>query len=283
MNASALLLLTNVCVFAAIYMLARHGYPRGRRGVTDAIGVYDHILNQKLMLNTDPRLAVGSTIGFAAVVGLLAALAGNSPLLGFVVGLLMLATPVLIFKHLQTKRRARLEEQLVDGLVTLASGTRAGLTLVQSMELVVKNGRGPIQQEFGQILREYQMGLDLNRAMRRAADRIGSHLYRLTFTAIEMHRSRGGDTAQSMDRIAESIREIERLEGKLDALTAQGRLQAVFMAVMPPIFLGIYWIIEPTAVEDLLFTGTGRIILLIVAGLILTGFFWIRKILAVDI
>ncbi len=283
MDPLAFRLIASVAGFVAVYLLVRHGVYAGAKLFRETAAGYDRVLNERLLLDTDPRLAVWTTLTAAGVVGLFAALLLESPLTGVVLGGLALAFPPVVFRHLQQKRRAKLEAQLTDGLVTLSSGTRAGLNLVQSLELLHKNSLPPIQQEVGQILREYQMGLDLNRAMRNASDRIGSHLYRLTFTAIEMHRMRGGDSAESMDRIAESVREIERLEGKLDALTAQGRLQAVFMVVTVPVIIGIYWLIEPELVEELLFTGTGRVLLLIVVGMIAVGFVWIRKILAVDI
>jgi len=184
---------------------------------------------------------------------------------------------------MEQKRRTLLEVQLVDGLTTLASGTRAGLNLVQAMELLEQNHTGPIKQEFGAILREYSMGLDLTQAMRNASERIGSPLYRLTFTAIEMHRLRGGDTGESLDRIADSIREIQRLEGKLDALTSQGRMQAVMMAVMPLVFLFIMYMIMPDQVGLLFSDSVGRLILMAVIVAIVIGFLWIRKIMTIDI
>ena len=184
---------------------------------------------------------------------------------------------------MEQKRRSKLEVQLVDGLTTLASGVRAGLTLVQSMDLLVQNMRGPIQEEFAQLLREYQMGVDLNQAMRNASNRIASPLYRLTFTAIEMHRVRGGNAGESLDRIAESVREIHRLEGKLDALTSQGRAQAWMMAGMAGVFIVMYYFIAPESVGLLFTNAWGRIILLAVVFLIVTGFLWIQRILDVDI
>jgi tight adherence protein B len=98
-----------------------------------------------------------------------------------------------------------------------------------------------------------------------------------------MHRLRGGDTGESLDRIAEAIREIQRLEGKLDAVTAQGRTQARFMAVMPVVIVGVYYLIDPEGVRLLFHESYGRLFLLIAVALIVTGFVWIQRIMAVDI
>lgn len=245
--------------------------------------VYDRVLNQHLLLDISPKLAVafsliliviGATIGFGATEDIVGMTLG---------GISGLALPPLLLKYLNNQRNEKLEAQLIDGITVLASGMRAGLNLGQSFELLVKNTQGPIHQEFGQLMREYQMGLDLTHAMHNAANRIGLQNYRLLFSALEMHRQRGGDTAQSLDRIADSVREIQRLEGKLDALTAKGRSQAWMMAVMPLVFLFMMLSIDPESTSLLFSEPFGRILLLVAAGMIGMAFLWIRKIMAVDI
>ncbi len=278
----ALQVLASLMLLAGVILMVRFGYTPGRKWLAQQEQRYDAVLRRQLMMDIDPRMAVALNLGGVALVLLVGAyLAGL--LIGIVLASLALFVPYFLIRHLETKRRQRLEVQLVDGLSSLASGVRAGLNLVQSIQLLVNNQRGPIQQEFGQILREYEMGMDLNQAMRAASNRIGSPLYRLTFTAIEMHRIRGGDSGESMDRISESIREIQRLEGKLDAITAQGRAQANFMAIMPIVIIVMLLFIMPDQ-TTLLFTDfRGRILLLVVGALIASGYLWIRKIMQVDI
>ncbi|MEX2216191.1 MAG: type II secretion system F family protein [Phycisphaeraceae bacterium] len=242
----------------------------------------DRVLNYQLLLNVSPRLAMILMACGMLLCGMVGYLLGD--LLWFVafatVGFFV---PWIVLRHLEQKRKERLELQLVDGIVTLASGVRAGLTLVQAMEMLVKDHTGPIKQEFGQLLREYQMGLDLNQAMRNTANRVGLSNFRLLFTAIEMHRVRGGNTGESLDRIAESIREIQRLEGKLDAITAQGRYQALFITLLAPIIVLIAYFLDPTLIGLLFTEPVGRLVLLVVAGMVAGGYWWIRKIMAIDI
>ncbi len=273
----------SIFVLAAGFLLVRFGWGPLYAWMRRQELAYDRVFRRQLLIDLAPRTALALHVGGILIAVLVGYFASGSVGVALVLGTTAFFIPHLVIRHLEIKRRQHLETQLIDGLTTLASGTRAGLNLVQAMELLAANHRGPIQQEFSQILREYGMGLDLNQAMRAASDRIGSPLYRLTFTAIEMHRLRGGDTGESMDRIAESIREIHRLEGKLDAITAQGRSQAWMMAVMPLVFLGILYAINPTGVTLLFSTNIGRIILLFVVALIVLGFLWIRKIMRVDI
>ena len=278
-----MLFLIAVLVFVSVFLLVRYGYSPALRFRARQEAGYDRVFRRQLLMDIEPRtvfvLAVSGVVGAFAVIGLLTVNLAAA----LVAGVVAFFVPTLIIRHLEAKRRIRLENQLVDGLTTLAAGVRAGLNLVQSMQLVVDNHIGPIRQEFGQLLREYGMGMDLNQAMKAASNRIGSPLYRLTFTAIEMHRVRGGDAGESIDRIAESVREIKKLEGKLDAITSQARSQASMMAVMPIVFIAILYAIDPEGIR-LLFTETvGRMILLFCFLLIAGGFLWIRKIMAVEV
>lgn len=282
-DALTLRILASLLAAIAAYLLVRHGPGPIRAWLRRQEASYDAVLRRQLLLDVSPRSVL---VGIAMLVGLsflLGYALSESLMISLVMAVGAYFVPYLVIRHLEQKRRDKLESQLVDGLTSLASGVRAGLNLVQGFELLERNHTGPIKQEFGAILREYQMGMDLNQAMRNAADRINSPLYRLTFTAIEMHRIRGGDTGQSLDRIAESIREIQRLEGKLDTLTSQGRTQATMMAVMPLVFLAILYLIMPEQVGLLFTDNLGRLILLIVVVAIAIGFLWIRKIMSVDI
>jgi len=279
----ALLVVANLAVGAAAMMLCRFGWVRLRAWV-EARKARDHrILNEQLLLNVSPNIAlamlasavvVAGVIGFSIFESIWGLLGGA--VLGYFV-------PELVLNHLAQKRRDKLDLQIVDGITTIAASVRAGLTLVQAFEVLVRNGANPIRQEFSQLLREYRLGMDLNQAMRNASNRIGLSNYRLMFTAIEMHRQRGGDAAESLDRIAESIREIQRLEGKLDALTAQGRMQARMMIMVVPVLFGILYWINPEGVVAFLQESTGKVLLFVAAVLVVAAFFWIRRILAVDI
>lgn len=282
-DATLILVLTNVTAFFAVLIFVRYGLPAARWYIARTEESYERVLVHQLLLNVKPRTALYASAGAVVVAALFGYILVESFVGMLAGGLIGYVAPFLIIRHLERKRTDRLEAQLVDGITTMASAVRAGLNLIQAMEILVRNHSGPIRQEFAQLLREYQMGLDFNQAMRNAANRIGSSNYRLLFTALEMHRLRGGDVGQSLDRISESIREIQRLEGKLDAITAQGRFQAWMMAVMPLAFMVILYLIDSEGVMLLFTEPLGRIMLLAVGILILLGWLWIRKIMTVDI
>ena len=277
------LLPLSVLILVAVFLLISFGYPVAVAFIHRQQRWYQRVLVQQLLIDIQPRTAVVLSAAAVLVTGLIAYLFVGGYLWFFIGAAVGAALPYAVVAHLETKRRQQIERQLVDSITTIASGVRAGLNIVQSMQMLVQNSRPPIKQEFAQLLREYQMGLDLNQAMRNASNRIGLQHYRLLFTAIEMHRERGGDTGESLDRIAESIREIQRLEGKLDALTAQGRTQARMMAAMPVVLLGILYTINPVDTRRLFTEPVGRVMLLSATALVVVAFLWIRRIMDIDI
>jgi len=191
--------------------------------------------------------------------------------------------PRFVIFVLQRRRRQKLNDQLVDGLVTLANGMRAGLNLVQSMKLIEANAQPPISQEFGLMLREFDHGTSVDEVMRRASVRIKLHHYKLLFAAMETARIRGGNLPETLDRLSEALREIVRLEEKVRALTAQNRMSARMMGFMPLVVGIIYYFIEPNWVSSLLNDQWGLLLLLAAAALNLAGFLWIRKIVTFEI
>ena len=244
---------------------------------------YDVVLRRRLLIDVNPRLAAWASIGLGPMLAVFVYAVFPSLVLAFAVAVLGVFLAVFIVRHLSQRRMRKLEDQLVGGIQTLASGVRAGLNLVQAMQLVARDGPKPLRQEFEHLLREYEFGMSLDEAMRSAAVRIGSGDFRLLFAALLTHRERGGDLGQTLDRIAESIREIQRLESRVEALTAQGRATARFLGVFPLIMLGILRLITPESVKALFEDPVGKGILMVILALTMFGYVWIRKIMQVDI
>jgi tight adherence protein B len=252
---------------------------------------YSTALAELFMFDIKPRqltfvmfgaaLVAGAALGlfvYQSDVGNLAVLGATA--LGTLVGYWV---PRLVIYVMQGRRRTKLNEQLIDGLVTLANGMRAGLNLVQSMKLIETNAQPPISQEFALMLREFEHGTSVDEVMRRASARIKLHHYKLLFAAMETARQRGGNLPETLDRLSESLREIMRLEEKVRALTAENRMSARMMGAMPAVIAGIYYMIEPDWVQSLLGNQYGLLILLIALALWAGGFLWIRKIMTFEI
>ena len=281
-------LASDIAAAAAVFVGTTAAVRVGARPMLAAIRrrekMYATVLGSQLLLDITPRSA---TILTGAAMVLLAAvfhvmLGGVlSAILGLFVGAF---APHALLRLLHRRRLRRLEAQLVSGIQTLASGVRAGLNLVQAMELIARNGAVPLRQEFAHLLREYEFGVPLEDAMHNAAERIGSPDFRLLFAALRTHRQRGGDLGETLDRIAESIREIQRLENRVRTLTAQGRATARWLGAMPAAVLVLYYsLVDSSAVRMLFVEDLGKLVLVAIVVLNIAGFLWVRKIVAVDI
>ncbi len=283
MNGDGLLIWVNVLGFAAAWLAVVGGWPYVRRWVLVQERIYGHILRSSLLLDIRPRSATWFGVGCVCVGGVVGYLFIQSLIVLIFGAVLGAAIPMLTLRYLRFRRTSALNEQLVDGLQSLASGVRAGLNLVQAIELVSKNLPSPISQEFAHLLREYEYGTPIETAMANAADRIGLPNYRLVFTALQTHRERGGDLGETLDRIADSVREIQRLENRIDALTGQNRAAARWMGAMPLIILVMLSMIDPHGVRMLFVDDVGKIILGAIVAMNVIGFVWIRQIVNIDI
>jgi tight adherence protein B len=248
-------------------------------------------LVELFLFDVTPRQLTWIMFGGAVVAGLIlggltyhsqAGIVGGA--LAFVVGTMGgYWVPRGIIFMMQRRRRNKLNEQLIDGLVTLANGMRAGLNLVQSMKLIEQNTQPPIAQEFGLMLREFEHGASVDEVMRRASARIKLHHYRLLFAAMETARTRGGNLPATLDRLGEALREIIRLEEKVKSLTAENKTSAYMMGLMPIVIIGIYWLISPTWVTLIFNDPWGLMFLVIALAFWAAGFLWIRKITSFEI
>jgi len=282
-------LATAVAVFAACISLR---FPLGRI-IRHHEARFHEALVELFMFDVTPRQLTYAMFVASGVAGLVLALMaynGGAGALGTFILFLAGAAfgwwvPRILIFVLQRRRRDRLGEQLIDGLVTLANGMRAGLNLVQSMRLIEDNAEPPISQEFGLMLREFEHGASVDEVMRRASARIKLHHYRLLFAAMQTARVRGGNLPDTLDRLGESLREIMRLEEKVKALTAQNKMSALMMGCMPAAILGVYYLIDPSWVAILFSREHDWGLLLLALALLLNvaGFLWIRKIVTFEI
>ena len=283
MSPATLNILTNLCLAAAVFTGVLAGWAPLRRWVLRQEQIYGQILQTGLLLDIRPRSATIFGIACMAATAVLGYVIVHDPLALLAGAVLGAAVPMLTLRYLRRHRMAKLEDQLVDAVQALSSGVRAGLNMVQAFELVAQNLPAPVSQEFAHLLREYEYGVPIESAMGNAAARLDLANYRLLFSALQTHRQRGGDLGVTLDRIAESIREIQRLEKRVETLTAQGRAAARWMACITPIILVILYFIDPLGVTMLFTDDVGRMMLAAIVVMNVVGFVWIKRIVTIDI
>ena len=212
---------------------------------------------------------------------------GQAFLIGVGVGGLMAAVgwtiPKRVLAVLKQRRLERFNLQLVDSLVNMSNALKAGFSLQQAIELVVKEGQNPISQEFGMYLHQMRVGLPMEEALASLQKRVGSDDLALMVAAFETARQTGGNLTEVFEKIAHTIRERLRIELRIKTLTAQGRLQGVIVGAMP-LLLGVaMFFLDPVMMMAFLHSGVGLAMLAAVIILELLGALLIRKIIKIDV
>jgi tight adherence protein B len=198
-------------------------------------------------------------------------------------GLLAFHLPHWLLSLLKTRRLRRFNGQLADTLVSMSNALKAGFSIAQSFESVVREGENPIAQEFDVLLQETRVGVAFSDALANMSRRVGSDDLTLVVAAIEASRRAGGNLTEIFDKISETIRERLRIENRIHTLTAQGRLQGIVVGAMPAVILAALLFVDPELMLPFLHSKIGLIALGLAAVLIALGGFFIRKIIRIDV
>ncbi len=196
---------------------------------------------------------------------------------------LMFFAPWFLIRRLAERRRLKIEDQLADAMVTLANAVRAGLSLAQSMEILAAQCPWPINAEFFQIAAEYKLGKPLDRTLTEAKQRLKSENFALFAAAMLASHESGGRLNETVERIAQSVLEMQRLERKVQSETAQARKSAIYMAMAPAVILVVYYFVDPVNTTTLFTRLFGQVLLAIAVIINIAAYFWARAILNPDI
>jgi tight adherence protein B len=227
---------------------------------------------QMLVLNIASMLLLG--IGSYLLINPLVAV--GATIFGFFL-------PMILVKHYRKRRLRKFNAQLVDALQAMANAFKAGLTFQQSIEQVSKDSYPPLQQEFGLFVKEVKLGVPLEEALNNMARRVGSDDLDLVATATNISRQLGGNMAEMYETLSSTIRERFRLEGKIDALTAQGKLQGWVVAAMPLVLGVVLNYMRPDLMQPMLDHIFGYILVAAIMVMEILGILIIRRITNIDI
>ena len=217
-----------------------------------------------------------------AVFSLLGLLLTHSVLSSLVFGLLGLAVPLAIQSRRQEARQRKFEEQTPDMLLLLTASLRAGHSFGQAMEMVASEMPPPMAAEFAWAAGEAKLGVPLETALGRMLERVPSPDLDLIVTAILIQLPLGGNLAEILAAIADTIRERVRVQGEVRTLTAEGRLSALILIVLAPILVFSLHLRNPDYFQPLLETALGRSLIgEAIAGQII-GAFLIQKMVDLD-
>jgi len=196
---------------------------------------------------------------------------------------LMGPLPWYILKSMAQRRRDKIEEQLAGSMTTLSGAIRAGLSLAQALEILAEQSPRPIKLEFQHMVGQYSMGKTLQETLTEAKVRLKSENFSMFAAAMLASRESGGKLNETVERIAESVREFQRLERKIKSETAQAKKSAVYMALAPPIILFVYYFVDPVNTTRLFTTLPGQIMLSTSIIFDVIAWLWAVAILTPDI
>jgi tight adherence protein B len=204
-----------------------------------------------------------------------------------IVGLMFMALggvgPWMYLGARRKRRKKKFEAALPDTLQLMSGSLAAGLSLAQSVDTIVREGTEPIASEFRKVLIETRLGLSLETALQGLADRFESKDFDWVVMAIGIQRQVGGNLAELLNTVAATIREREYVRRQVAALAAEGKLSAMVLGGLPPVFL-LYLVLANHDYVMVLFTRPLGILMLVGGAMILSvGIFWMSRIIKVEV
>jgi len=190
--------------------------------------------------------------------------------------------PEHLLNYLVRRRRTKLRDQLVPAIQGLANAAQAGLTLPQGLVEVTRDTPQPLESEFRRILADYQRGRPLSEAIEEVRQRLQLESFTLFATAVQTSIERGGRINEALLRIANSLREHQRIERKMDADTSAGRTEVLVLSLFPAVFALMIYFMEPGSLDVLFREFAGQVVLLVVIGLVYFGARWALKLMDVQ-
>jgi tight adherence protein B len=227
------------------------------------------------------QILLATAIGVALVGWVLATLTGV-PFVGLA-GLLVILIPRSIVNTRLSKRREAFAEQLPDNLQVMASAMRAGHSFVGALSVVVEDSPEPSKSEFGRVVADEQFGVSLAEALGRAVERMDNRDLSQVALVAAMQRDTGGNTAEVLDRVTETIRERFALRRLVKTLTAQGRMSRWIVSILPVALLGIITALNPSYMAPLFDRQLGRVLLVVASVLVISGSLVIKRIVNIKV
>ncbi len=201
--------------------------------------------------------------------------------LSILIVIMAVAVPFLVLNLRTSRRLAKFHEQLPDALQLISGSLKAGYSFNQALRMVVDESKPPLSDEFKRILSEIRVGLPEKEALNNVSQRINSEYFQWVVTAINVQREVGGNLAEVMDTVADTIRERDRVLNRVKALTSEGKLSAIILIILPIIVGLMLFLFNREYISLLFVTRAGLILLLVGVVLLVLGIVWIMKIVSI--
>lgn len=190
---------------------------------------------------------------------------------------------LFIVRYRIYKRREKFTNQLGDCLTTVANALRAGFSFLQAMDLVSREMEPPISEEFSQCMRDISFGMPMEEALEKMDERVGSADFHLVVVAVLIQRQVGGNLAQVLDTISDTINNRIRMKREVKTLTTQGRLSAYILIGLPILIAGLMMAVDSSHFDEMLNNTIGTFILIVAIVLEIIGAIVIWRIVDIKV
>jgi len=209
--------------------------------------------------------------------------ATGSLFIAVLLAVLLAFLPRKVYAWMKQRRINKIQEQLPDALQMLSGSLRAGVGFGPAMEVLVHDGQPPLAQELALVLREQHLGVRTEEALEHFSDRIPIIDVKLFVSAVNISRAVGGNLAETLATLAETLRRRLIMENKVKALTSQGRLQGIVMAMLPVFLIGYLSFMYSSTMQPMFHTWHGWLVIAICVVMEYLGYRMCRKIMTIDI
>lgn len=224
-----------------------------------------------------------SRIIIACIVFLLFQLILWKIILALILGTAAYLSIGMYYEMLKKRKADEFNGQLLDGLGIMTNSVRAGQSMQQAIENMIKETKPPFSSEFGQAMEQVRLGIPLDKALKDITLRVASKDLAIAVTAINLARESGGNLGEILTRIADTMRERNKIQGKVKALTAQGKASGYIVGAAPFVMISLLSIIEPSIFGLVFSTFIGNLLLVVVIFGVAVGMFFINKIVNINI
>lgn len=191
--------------------------------------------------------------------------------------------PLIIVRGIYEKRCNKFVDQMVDGLTVMANGIKSGTNAQQSMQRVVEIMKNPIAQEFQIVLNQTQFGQSFEEALNDLGERIPRPDVQMFVTSVNILKETGGNLAETFQTIVMVVRERQKIEKKIEAMTAQGIMQGLIVTMIPFVLAGVFFAIDPAFIKPMFTTTLGWFLCFTILVLQIIGGIAIKKVVTIKV
>lgn len=225
-------------------------------------------------------LTLSIAVALQLVLLVFGASALTAVLIAFAIGII---GPILHLRYLVKRRMLLFASDLPGALDLIVRGIRAGLPLMDCLQMVVDEWNDPLKREFLGVTNDLGMGLSVRDAIGRFADRVPVPEARLFAIVISLQAQSGGNLSEVLSNLADMLREKAKLQSKIRAMTSEARTSAWIIGSIPILLIGAVTLLSPDFLKPLFETETGNIILMFCGGWMVAGFVVMRGMMRVEI